>query len=101
MTKEEFLKEKLNKEELEILLRHQADILDFIDLSDLDLKGFNIELNGLEAENIFNYNQKAKRIFNHNQKAERISNNRQQAKFINNRLQEAKRIDNDNQKLKQ
>ena len=100
MTKEEFLKEKLNKEELQILLKNQVDEYGNIDLKDLDFRGCTVYLNRLKADRIINGRQKAKKnIYNGYQEADGIQNYCQQSNKISNGFQKAKRIDNDNQTI--
>jgi len=98
--KEEFLRQKLSKKELEILLKHQLDKSGDINLTNLNLKGFDVYLDDLKADYINNSFQEAKSIDNIFQKADNIYNKGQQADNIINAEQEAKSIDNKNQKQK-
>jgi len=101
MTKEEFLRQKLSKKDLEILLKNQVDEAGDIDLMNLNLKGCDVYLNDLKANLISNAGQKSKKIFNQDQEADEISNVCQKARFIQNEEQKAEEdITNSGQQAK-
>ena len=66
-----------------------------IDLSDLDLTGFDVFFSGLKANKIYNGFQKADFISNLNQVAIVISNKSQKSKKTYNSWQQSNKIDNE------
>ena len=72
----------------------------YIDLSDLDFRGYNVSFSLVKADYISNSDQQAKTISNGGQESKYIFNDYQKADSISNKHQESIVIDNDNQKLK-
>ena len=89
---------------LEDVLKSMADRDGFINASELNLEGYEVDFSGIIAKEIYNNlqkadridngNQEAKKIYNNSQKAEGILNSSQKADTIYNDLQTAKEIDN-------
>jgi len=81
----ELIKNSCTREE--IIKRFYTDKSGDINLMNLNLKGCDVYLSGIEANLISNVSQKAKEIFNQDQIADDIYNGRQQAKIIDNKGQ--------------
>ncbi len=82
---------------LEILIEYGKQNNNDIDLSNLDLSYFNLNLSSIKADKIDNSIQTAKEIDNCHQIADNINNTFQDAYVIDNSEQKAQRIDNYNQ----
>jgi len=89
----ELIKKELSKEDQvkALFTNDKGDVV----LNDLKLRGNKVFIHGLEAKEIYNFNQKAEFVFNNNQKADYIFNCNQESKRINNGGQKANKISND------